>query len=149
MSAYRGLGCRAPFLAACMTLFMFSLIGLPPLAGFTAKFNIMAALAVNGGWYWALAGVIAVNTVLSLYYYARVVRQMYLIPEGRCRGPSALTPSRLGQGLSLTCAIMLIVLFLCGNWLTGLASRYGNTSRRPRISSDVNRPWRNLWLKSV
>src|SRR5205807_8393533 len=51
---YAGLGRRSWLLALCMTAFMFSLVGLPPLAGFMAKFNVMLALGDNGGWWWAL-----------------------------------------------------------------------------------------------
>ena len=94
---YAGLGRRAPILALCMTIFMFSLIGLPPLAGFAAKLNLMYVLARNGGWWWALVAVIGINTVFSLYYYVRVVRVMYLTDSDA----PALSPNPLGVGLVL------------------------------------------------
>ena len=105
---YAGLGRRAPLLALCMTIFMFSLIGLPPLAGFAAKLNLMYVLARNGGWWWALVAVIGVNTVFSLYYYVRIVKLMYLTDSDQ----PELQPNPLGVGLVLVNAVILIALFI-------------------------------------
>lgn len=79
ISAFRGLGTRAPLLAASMAVFLFSLAGLPPFAGFIGKFYIFASLVNAGGpWNWALAAIGVVNSVVSLFYYARIVREMFL-----------------------------------------------------------------------
>lgn len=79
IDAFRGLGSRAPVLSASMAIFLFSLTGLPPFAGFIGKFYIFAALIADGGkWNWALAAVGVINSVVSLFYYARIVRAMYL-----------------------------------------------------------------------
>jgi NADH-quinone oxidoreductase subunit N len=79
LTAFRGLGRRAPVLAVAMTIFLFSLTGLPPMAGFIGKFYLFAALLRAGGtWYWAIAVVGVINSVVSLFYYARVLRAMYL-----------------------------------------------------------------------
>ncbi len=73
---YTGLGYKAPFLTVSLTIFLVSLTGIPPTAGFIAKLYLFAAL-VNTGWLWlALVGV--VNSVISLYYYMRVVKNMFL-----------------------------------------------------------------------
>ncbi len=75
---YRGLGFRIPYVAVIMTIFMFALTGLPPTAGFIGKFYIFSAL-INAGsdFYWlAIIGII--NSVISFYYYARIVRNMFL-----------------------------------------------------------------------
>ena len=105
---YRGLGYRAPLVAVALTVCLFSLTGLPPLAGFIGKFYLFSAAldrgaslpliaacvpaadhalptltalgcAFRGGnaFYW-LAVVAALNSAVSLYYYARVVRKMFL-----------------------------------------------------------------------
>lgn len=74
--AYRGLGWRAPLPCVIMVIFLFSLTGIPPLAGFIGKFYIFAEL-VRQKWYW-LAVIGVLNTVISLYYYARVIRAMFL-----------------------------------------------------------------------
>ncbi|MCK4428667.1 MAG: NADH-quinone oxidoreductase subunit N [candidate division Zixibacteria bacterium] len=72
---YAGLSRRSPALAAMMAVFMLSLVGIPPLAGFTGKYFLFSA-AIEQGWIWLV--VIAVLTsVISLYYYVGVVRQMY------------------------------------------------------------------------
>lgn len=73
---YRGLGPRAPGVAVAFAVFLFSLTGLPPLAGFIGKVYLFAAL-IKGGLYW-LAVVGVLNSVISLYYYANVVRVMFL-----------------------------------------------------------------------
>ncbi len=78
ISDYKGLAKRSPFLAAAMLLFLFSLAGIPPLAGFTSKFFLFnAALQDGGQWVW-LAFVAILNSAISLYYYARVVKAMYI-----------------------------------------------------------------------
>jgi NADH-quinone oxidoreductase subunit N len=79
VGAFRGLGRRAPVLALVMAIFLFSLTGLPPMAGFVGKFYIFAALIRGGGaWNWTVAVVGVLNSVVSLFYYARVLRAMYL-----------------------------------------------------------------------
>lgn len=109
LDAYRGLGRRAPFLAMLMTGFMFSLVGLPPFAGFVAKLNLMWRLAENGSWWWALVAVIAVNTVFSLYYYARVVKAMYLEQSDDER---PLRTSAGGVAIAFGCCLMLVAMFI-------------------------------------
>lgn len=83
ISDYRGLAKKAPFLAAAMMLFLFSLAGIPPLAGFTSKFFLFSSTlygmegAVDSTWVW-LAFIAVLNSAISLYYYARVVKAMYI-----------------------------------------------------------------------
>jgi len=79
ISTYHGLGARAPVLAVMMAIFLFSLTGLPPFAGFIGKFYIFAALLHAGGRFnYLLATIGVINSVVSLFYYARVLRAMYL-----------------------------------------------------------------------
>ncbi|HLG71855.1 MAG TPA: NADH-quinone oxidoreductase subunit N [Chloroflexota bacterium] len=73
---YRALGRRAPLTALAMTIFMLSLTGVPPLAGFMGKVYLILA-TVNSGMVW-LAVIIAVNSAISAYYYLRVVVVMYM-----------------------------------------------------------------------
>ncbi len=76
---FRGLIKRAPFAAIAFTIFLFSLTGLPPLAGFTGKYLLFAALLErHQGWMVALAIVGAVNSAISLYYYAKIVKAMVI-----------------------------------------------------------------------
>jgi NADH-quinone oxidoreductase subunit N len=121
LDGFAGLSRRNPILAACMTLFLFSFVGLPPLAGFFAKFNILVALGQAGGWWWVLVGVILINTVLSLYYYMRVVRAMYLVDSDA----PAFVGHPLGVAISLMCAIVLVLMFVRARSLGQLTENYG------------------------
>ncbi|MBI3586662.1 MAG: NADH-quinone oxidoreductase subunit N [Ignavibacteriales bacterium] len=81
IDSYKGLGYRSPFISVAMVVFFISLAGLPPTAGFIGKLFLFAAL-LDARWVW-LAVVGALNSVVSLYYYVRVVRNMFLRdPEG-------------------------------------------------------------------
>jgi NADH-quinone oxidoreductase subunit N len=82
---YRGLARRHPVAAVSFAIFLFSLTGLPPFAGFMGKMFLFYALferigLPGGNWYAALALVGAVNTAVSLYYYARIIRAMFIDP---------------------------------------------------------------------
>jgi proton-translocating NADH-quinone oxidoreductase chain N len=88
---YTGLSTRSPFLAAMLTIFLLSLVGIPPLAGFVGKFCVFAG-AIEVGFIW-LAVIGVINSVISLYYYFNVVRVMYLNPavqEGQISAPYGL-----------------------------------------------------------
>lgn len=74
---YKGLGNRAPITAFCMTIFLLSLAGIPPMGGFWSKFILFSA-AIDGGMAWlAVLGVI--TSAISLYYYAKIIKEMYLV----------------------------------------------------------------------
>jgi NADH-quinone oxidoreductase subunit N len=144
LSGYRGLGRRSPILAGCMTVFLLSLIGLPPLAGFWAKVNVLWVLIQNGGWWWVLVAVIGVNTILSAFYYFRVIRPMYLESSD---APS-FTPGPLGMGLGVACAMVLVLLFVGWNGLTRLSTHYSHlrpaeaaaTTERPTTARPATQP---------
>ncbi len=72
---YKGLGIRAPLAGVALTIFLVSLTGLPPTAGFVAKLYIFGA-AISAGWIW-LVTIAGITTIISLFYYIRVVRNMY------------------------------------------------------------------------
>lgn len=78
---FRGLGWKMPIVGIVMTIFMLSLTGIPPTAGFIGKFYLFAAI-INAGpqMYW-LAIIGAINSVISLYYYMRVVKVMFFEGE--------------------------------------------------------------------
>ncbi|MBL7074628.1 NADH-quinone oxidoreductase subunit N [candidate division KSB1 bacterium] len=80
LNDYAGLGTSHPLLGAVMALFMLSLAGIPPTAGFFGKFYIFAA-AVKSDYIW-LAAIGILNWLVSVYYYLRIVVTMYMIkPE--------------------------------------------------------------------
>ncbi|KYF90302.1 NADH-quinone oxidoreductase subunit N [Sorangium cellulosum] len=112
LSAFRGLGRRAPLVAAAMAVFLVSLTGLPPMAGFVGKFYLFSALLTAGGpWRWVMAIVGVVNSVISLFYYARVLRAMYL-EQGERAEPAAVRPL-LG---ATACALAVPTLLLGVYW---------------------------------
>jgi hypothetical protein len=79
---FRGLGHRAPLAAVSMAIFLFALTGLPPSIGFTGKYWLFVAVierisGPGGTWYAVLALIAALNTAVSLYYYARILRAMF------------------------------------------------------------------------
>ena len=77
---WRGLGFQAPAIAVAMGVFMFSLTGVPPTAGFIGKIYLFAVL-VEAQQFWWLALVGVINSVVSLYYYIRIIKVMFLDGE--------------------------------------------------------------------
>jgi NADH-quinone oxidoreductase subunit N len=108
ITAFRGLGRRAPIIAILMTIFLISLTGLPPMAGFVGKFYIFSALIKAGGtWNWVIAVVGVINSVISVFYYARVIRAMYL-EKGERSEPTLVRP--LFGATTLALAVPTLVL---------------------------------------
>ena len=77
---WKGFGFQAPLIAVPMGIFLFSLTGLPPTAGFIGKVYLFSVL-VESGQYWWLAMVGILNSVVSLYYYVRIIKVMFLDGE--------------------------------------------------------------------
>jgi NADH-quinone oxidoreductase subunit N len=102
---YAGLARRQPLLAATLTLCLLSLIGIPPLAGFVAKFYLFGS-AVRAG-YVGLTVLAVLNSAVAAYYYLRVVVYMYMRePDGE----GVWVPPSFAGGLALTIAAVGIVL---------------------------------------
>jgi len=108
---YKGLGKRAPFLAIAMTLFMLSLAGVPPLAGFASKFFLFSAPidAMSGGNDWLLWLSVAaiINSALSLFYYVRVIKYM-LVEKGESEKKLKL-PKSMVAAVAI-CVVMVVVM---------------------------------------
>ena len=107
ISEFAGMAEQQPFLAAAIAIGMFSLGGLPIFAGFAIKFYLFTAVA-NEGFLW-LAGLAIFNSLLSLYYYLQVIRQMYMQPpmEAPESVPEGVSPGALARAPSV---LMLTVL---------------------------------------
>ena len=90
---FSGLGRRLPVTALTLTIFLLSLAGIPFFAGFVSKFMILTASVAAGGAYLILGILLILNSVVSLYYYARVIRYMYFtkVEVKREREPLLLT----------------------------------------------------------
>lgn len=109
VESFNGLFHYAPGLTVAMTIFMFALAGIPPFGGWFAKFRIFFAVVNEGGFWALLLGVIiALNSVVALYYYANVARRMWAddAPDGDLT-PIRVPPS-LGSALVLTVATTLV-----------------------------------------
>jgi NADH-quinone oxidoreductase subunit N len=124
LADYSGLARRAPILAVCMFCFLISLIGLPPFAGFAAKLYLMLALVQNGGWWWALTAIIAFNTVISAFYYFRILRAMYFTDDGR----AAVSVHPLGLAVCVCSAIMLLAMMIGYNPLSKVTAGFSRIS---------------------
>ncbi|MFQ5860583.1 MAG: NADH-quinone oxidoreductase subunit N, partial [Dehalococcoidia bacterium] len=105
---FAGMGRQAPYLALVLALAMVSLIGIPPTAGFMAKLYIFTA-TVDSGLIW-LAVVGVVNSVVSAYYYLRVVRVMYLAPAASEERVPSSTSLRLALGVSAVAVLFIGIL---------------------------------------
>ncbi|MBN2024323.1 MAG: NADH-quinone oxidoreductase subunit N [Pirellulales bacterium] len=110
-----GLIRRSTGLAVCFAVMLFSLVGLPPLAGFAGKFAAFAAVYDAGLISLLVIGL--VNTVLSLFYYLRVVKVMALAPESE-EHPAAEIP--LGSTPGVFCLALTVPLVVWGIWWNGL-----------------------------
>lgn len=112
IGTFSGLGKTDPVLALMTSIFLFSLAGVPPLAGWFAKFVMFRAVFDAGTTAAVILGVIAaVNTVVAFFYYAGVVRRIWFhgpaeAPEGVAPRP---TPVALTAAMGITTAIVLVV----------------------------------------
>jgi len=99
-----GLAARHPLAALVLTVFLLSLVGIPPTAGFVGKFYLFGA-AVRSGYIWlAVLGVL--NSAVAAYYYLRVIVTMYMLPpEGT---PTVVVPSFAGA-LALLVALWGVI----------------------------------------
>lgn len=114
LEGYEGLGWKGPqgaFLAVTFTIFLFSLTGIPPFAGFIGKVYLLLAVLKKGTLLYWLAVVAVVNTVISLYYYARIVRMMFLSRGGKSTVLSVPGKSQYVQYSILGGLAFLTVLF--------------------------------------
>ena len=107
---FAGLGRRAPWIALSMTVFMVSLGGIPPTAGFWAKFLVFQVAIGRGGIGTTLAVIMVLNSVVSLYYYLAVPRQMLFVEaedQRRLATPALVT----GVAVAATFAVIAVGLW--------------------------------------
>ena len=105
---FRGMSDRAPLLAAVLAVALFSLAGMPLFAGFLTKFILFQSVADNG-FYW-LAALAVVASLVSLYYYLYLMREMYVSePPDRTRFRIPLILQ--GSGVALTIGVLFVGLY--------------------------------------
>ncbi len=140
LSSFRGLVYRSPLLVILLAVFLLSLLGLPPLVGFAAKWEIFSVLFNAGNTYaatsprlsytlYTLLAIGGLNTVVSAFYYLKVLKVMVLDKpieemEGRPAEPIRMSPSAMVYSLLL--GAMIFVCFLAWDRL-GAASKQGTT----------------------
>ncbi len=100
ISNFKGLGWKSPAIGIAMAIFLLSLTGIPPLGGFIGKVYLFTAL-VKKEIYWLLI-IAIINTVISLYYYAYVIREMFLLRPDPQSSTIALSSLQMGILLFLT-----------------------------------------------
>jgi len=119
-----GLGWSAPFIGVVLSISLLSLAGLPPLGGFFAKFFVFRTAMESG--YTGLVIIAALNSVLGLYYYLRIMVVMYFGRSHEVRTVSApKVPAASCVGLAAAGFLVLYLGISAGHWLEVL----GNTLR--------------------
>jgi NADH-quinone oxidoreductase subunit N len=115
IATFAGLGRRAPLLGVLMFLFLLSLTGIPPFAGFWAKWYVIQSALQVGGWLNVLAVITVVNAMVSAFYYLRVAVYMYMRDPAEGAAPVQVgTATRVG--LIIAAAVTLFI------WLPPLAT---------------------------
>ena len=121
---YAGLVWTSPGVVVCFSIILFSLVGMPPLAGFIGKFLIFASLAdgyqVTGHTFLLVLLIIGgINTAISLFYYLRVVKVMTIdVPSGETSSRGLSLLSAAGAYILLV-TLPLLLLFVKWNELNG------------------------------
>jgi NADH-quinone oxidoreductase subunit N len=121
---YAGMGKRAPLLALALTLCLISLIGMPPAAGFMAKFYIFRAAVLND-LLW-LVVIAALNSVISAYYYLRVVKVMWF---GEPASPEKVPSSGAPRFALFICCLGVLLLGIIPGLVMRLAEIASNLFR--------------------
>jgi NADH-quinone oxidoreductase subunit N len=122
LTTFAGLGRRAPLLGALMFLFLLSLTGIPPLAGFWAKWYVIQAALQVGGWLNVLAVLTVVNAAVAAFYYLRVAVYMYMREPAADAGAVEIGgATRVGLAIAA-----LVTLFI---WLPGVSSLFIDIAR--------------------
>ena len=115
---FAGLARRAPVLAWCLMVFLLSLAGIPPLAGFFGKFYLFAAALTNGAhnlpFLWLVILGIAMSCV-SLYYYLKVLKQVFVVEADENARPFAVP--FLAQAVVVLLAAAVVLLGCVPGWL--------------------------------
>ncbi len=105
----RGIGHRKPLLASCFAIMLISLTGLPPTAGFVGKFLLFAPVIGEGLFVLATIGLI--NGAISLYYYAKPMREMFLKEPDETTGDLRVVGFDLALIVALTVPLLFFGLF--------------------------------------
>jgi NADH-quinone oxidoreductase subunit N len=122
LRSYYGMGWEKPVMGVILSIFMFSLAGIPPTAGFLGKFYVFGAI-IKAKYYWlAVLGIL--NSVVAVYYYLRVVLVMYMEPKQVIVHPddrSIFARGPLVAGALFACAALTLIVGLWPYYIYGAA----------------------------
>lgn len=124
IKSWGGLFEYAPGLAVTMAVFLFALAGIPPLAGWFAKFQVFnAVVAADTPAGYAMGVIVAVNSVIALYYYAGIAREMFFepVPDGDT------TPVKVPSALVIALGVTVIATLVFGV-LPGTVGHFGDVA---------------------
>ena len=130
---FAGLGRSSPAAAVSMVLCLLSLIGLPPVSGLAAKVNLLWIVGRTGPFGRGLALIILINTVISAFYYFRIIRAMYFEPAGSQRNKTGLWS---GAWVGIGCAAALVITFVAFGPLYAAVSHVG-LSATPTVAAPL------------
>ncbi len=106
LSSFRGLISLSPLVAIALAISLLSMVGLPPMGGFFAKLRTMAILGSAGGWWWVVVAAVAINSIISLAYYARILKPAFL------EKPESSESGYTGAWLAIAFAILVVASFI-------------------------------------
>jgi len=110
ISAFAGIGKSNPFIAICMIIFLVSMVGLPPFAGFIGKlFVFKAGIEANLTW---LVIIAVLTSVISLYYYVNIVKHMFFIKYDGDKEVSKIRTSKIYFVIISFCALATILMVI-------------------------------------
>jgi NADH-quinone oxidoreductase subunit N len=118
-AVFKGLIGRHPSMAIAMIVALFSLAGLPPLSGFVAKFNIISVVVEKG--YFGLAFIAALNSVIGLYYYMKLAKEMVFSKSETTGDVPGFT-----DGVRVSIVVLSVPIVLYGIFFGGLMTAAGN-----------------------
>ncbi len=121
LETFAGLGRREPLLGILMVLFLLSLTGIPPTAGFFAKAYVILAAVQGGGWLALLAVIAVLNAAAAAFYYLRVVVYMYM-REPQAEPFPVAHGALLRTGLLVTAAMTVALGLFPGPFLEGVGT---------------------------
>jgi NADH-quinone oxidoreductase subunit N len=108
-AVFKGLIRKHPTMAIAMVVALFSLAGLPPFSGFVAKFNIISVVVEKG--YMSLAFIAALNSVIGLYYYMKLAKEMVLSNPESSESVAGFTDGARLTVVALTIPVVLLGIF--------------------------------------
>ncbi len=108
ITSFSGLGRRSPGLALLLTLFLLSLVGIPPLAGFWAKVYVIVPALQVGGWLTVLAVLVMLNAAAAAFYYLRVVVTMYM-RDAPADAPQVAVGGATRTGLAIAALLTIAI----------------------------------------